>query len=488
MPLPSRFFLLFSLTILVFFFAIFLPFRPSISLWYHTLSFGGFRRLISRSLHSKLWDDAFTVMGSEHQTSLTKSDYAVSEAPSELSVLTDAIKYKMAQNKVSRDMRAAARDNVPTRVDVQRQLVTNTTRAPAARANPPTQAIVAGVIARHLGRDIGSTKLVNKIKPVESVKERVILEETVVRALPAKPQHKIYPAANHLAQRPVEETIQVSNGQQIGNTCQDRTRYADIAREPGGGCLAYSDSINPQVVVADPDEVAGDWNDVPVPIELRRLKIPEKIPTPMTHDRNVFMVGLPPTITVPMLATFIRGGKIESIIIVDEGKRVGVQSAVISFFSRKAAKKLMQWMLESPRLVIDRHIARPSLAMAPPPPIIPNGGGSRVLIVENIPLEIKDDEEFWNFVHEVAAKYTFKIGVQETQIWPVDVADKEKGFAGVVVFDTYHMGVEMRKIFRQRLRLEVVWGHDRCEDPLVPEKFYEFVEYKKKKQYDDESD
>lgn len=423
-------------------------------------------------------------MGSERHNSLTKSDYAVSEAPSELSVLTDVIKYKMVQNKVSRDMRTAARNNAPIRVDVQRgRLVTNTTRTPAAEGDP--QAIVA---ARRLGPDIGSTDLVNKIRPAESVKERVVLEEPVVRALLAKPQHKIYPAANHLAQRPVGETIQISNGEQIGNTCQDRTRYADIAREPGGGCLAYSDSINPQVVVADPNEVAGDWNDVPVPVELRRHKIPEKILTPMTYERNVFMVGLPPTITVPMLATFIRGGKIESIIIVDEGKRGGVQSAVISFFSRKAAKKLMQWMLESPRLVIDRHIARPSLAMALPPPIVPNGGGSRVVIVKNIPLGIKDDEEFWNFVHEVAAKYTFKIGVQETRIWPVEVANEEKGFAGVVVFDTYHMGIGMSKIFRQRLRLEVRWGHDRCEDQLVPEKFYEFVEYKKKKQYEGESD
>lgn len=438
------------------------------------------------TLHSKLWNDAFTVTGSERHNSLSKSDYAVSEAPSELSVLTDVIKYKMVQNKVSRDMRTAARDNAPIRVDIQRnQLVINTTRAPAAENDLPIQSIVT---ARRLSLDIQFTELGNKIKPVESIEERVDLEEPFVRALPAKPQHKIYPAANHLAQRPVGETIQISNGQQIGNTCQDRTRYADIAREPGGGVLAYSDSINPQVVVADPNEVAGDWNDVPVPVELRRHNIPEKMLAPMTHERNVFMVGLPPTITVPMLATFIRGGKIESIIIVDEGKRGGVQSAVISFFSRKAAKRLIQWMLESPRLVIDRHIARPSLIMALPPPVVPNGGGSRVVIVKNIPLKIKNDEEFWNFVHEVAAKYTFKIGVQETRIWPVEVTDEEKGFAGVVAFDTYHMGVEMSKIFRQRLRLEVRWGHDRCEDPLVPEKFYEFVEYKKKKQYEGESD
>lgn len=420
---------------------------------------------------------------------MAKSDYAVSEAPSELSVLTDVIKYKMIQNRVSRDMRTAAMENAPIRV--RSQLVINTTRTLVDKNNMPAQAIDVGVVARHVNLDIEPTELVNNIKPVDSA-EGIVLEGPTVRALPTKNQPKIYPAANHLAQRLVEETIQDSEEQQIGNTCEDRTRYADIARDPergGPSYIDYADSINPQVVVADPNEVAGDWNDVPVPIELRRQKTPEKVlPAPMTHGRNIFMVGLPPTITVSMLATFIRGGKIESIIIVDEGKKGGVQSAVISFFSRKAARRLMQWMLESPRLVTDRHIARPSLAMALPPPVIPSGGGSRVIIVKNIPLEIKTDEEFWNFVHRVAKKYTFKIGVQETRIWPVEVTDEEKGFAGVVVFDTYHMGLEMSKIFRQRLRLEVRWGHDRCEDPLVPEKFYEFVEYKKKKQYEDESD
>lgn len=399
--------------------------------------------------------------------SSAKSDDDASESPSEISMLTDAVKYKILQNKVSREMRTPTQGIVTTRLGTRQNQPA--TSASAAENTRPV---------RHAKPDI---QLGNNIKPVE---EHVDSAEFIAYFPRRRSQPKIYPAANHLAQGPIDD----SDGQQIVNTCEDRTRYADIARDHTGVNPFYADSINPQVVVADPNEVAGDWNDVPVPMELRRQKTPEKpLPSPLTYERSIFMVGLPPTITVPMLATFIRGGKIESIIIINEGKKVGVQRAMITFFSRKAAKRLMNWMLESPRLVMDRHIARPSLEMALPPPMIPSGGGSRVVIIKYIPVELETDEQFWNFVHRVAAKYTFKIGVQETYIWQIDDTDEEKR-SGVVVFDTYQMGLEMSKIFRQRLGLEVKWGHDRCEDPLVSEKFYEFVEYKKKKQYDDESD
>lgn len=406
-------------------------------------------------------------MDSDYHSSASSDDDA-SESPSEISLLTDAVKYKMLQNKVSREMRTPTQGIVTTRL--------------GAKQNQPASAAGNTRPVRHAKPDI---QLGNNIKPVE---EHVVSAEFIAY-FPRRSHPKIYPAANHLAQGPIDDSIQNSDEQQIGNTCEDRTRYADIARDPMGVNPVYADSINPQVVVADPNEVAGDWNDVPVPMELRRQKPPEKpLPSPLTYERSIFMVGLPPTITVPMLASFIRGGKIESIIIVNEGKKVGIQSAVITFFSRKAAKRLTNWMLESPRLVMDRHIARPSLGMALPPPMIPSGGGSRVVIVKYIPVELQTDEQFWNFVHRVAAKYTFKIGVQETHIWQIDDTDEEKRSSGVVVFDTYQMGLEMSKIFRQRLGLEVKWGHDCCEDPLVSEKFYEFVEYKKKKQYDDESD
>lgn len=393
-------------------------------------------------------------------------------------MLTDAVKYKMFQNRVSREMRTTTQGIVTTRLGTkQNQPAISTTRASAAENTRPV---------RHAKPDIQPTEFGNNIKPVE---KHVVSTELIAHFPRSRSQPKIYPAANHLAQGPIDDSIQNSDGQQIGNTCEDRTRYADIARDPTGVNPGYADSINPQVVVADPNEVAGDWNDVPVPMELRRQKTPEKpLPSPLTYERSIFMVGLPPTITISMLASFVRGGKIESIIIINEGKKVGIQSAVITFFSRKAAKRLMNWMLESPRLVIDRHVARPSLEMALPPPMIPSGGGSRVVIVKYIPVELQTDEQFWNFIHRVAAKYTFKIGVQETHIWQIDDTDEEKRFSGVVVFDTYQMGLEMSKILRQRLGLEVKWGHDRCEDPLLSEKFYEFVEYKKKKQYDSESD
>lgn len=410
---------------------------------------------------------------------MAKSD----DRASELSLLTDAVKYNVVQNKVSREMRIATQGNVVTRANLRRnQPVISPTRASAAKNDRP---IKADVPARHAKLDIQPTEPDNNVKLVE---EHVISTELVARVPRTRSQPKIYPPYNHIAQNPIGNSIQNAHEHQIGNTCQDRTRYADIARDPAGGSPAYADSINPQVVVADPDEVAGDWNDVPVPMELRR-KTPEKpLPNPLTHARSIFMVGLPPTITVSMLASFIRGGKVESIIIVDEGKKGGVQSAVITFFSRKVAKRLMNWMLESPRLVMDRHIARPSLSMTLPPPTVPSGGGSRVVIVKNVPEEIQTNEEFWNFVHHVATKYSFKIGVQETHIWSAEDAGEEKRVEGAIVFDTYQMGIEMSKIFKQRLRLDVKWGHDRCEDPFVTQKFYEFVEYKKKKQYDDESD
>lgn len=297
-------------------------------------------------------------------------------------------------------------------------------------------------------------------------------------------QHRNSPPINRFRRRPTAEFFERVARPQIINTCEDNTKYADIAL----GNSYYADAINPQVVVADPDEVAGDWNDVPVPIELRRLKAPPEKIVEKTFERNVFMAGLPPTITVGMLAAVVRGGKIESIYIVDQGKKVGMRSAVISFFSRSAARRLIRWMVESPPLYIDRYIARPSIAKAVAPPIVPHGGGSRVVIIKNIPGNINDDESFWKFVHKTADRYQCKIKVQETHIWPVDANDEERGLSGVVIFESYHMGLDMHRIFKQRLNLEVRWGRDRCEDPLGTQKLYEFVEYKKKKQYDSESD
>lgn len=474
-PYPSVHLLFYSglhlhLSLVSHFFLLILPFCDVLDTSYPLLLFTNscFRR--------KLWDDTFSnTIESEGDASGAESCDAVSKAASDMSVFTDIVKYRMAQTKTSREVIDTAEKDRVAGTDFQH----SQSVADIANSNPVENNVPINEAASISGTD-----------SAEHDGWNVASKEFAVQA--PSSNSKIDNSSIDLPGRFSDITVpQEDEEPQFVNTCKDNTRYADIACDYGGGFLSYADSINPQVVVADPDEVAGDWNDVPVPVELRRTKVPEKSrktskpsKTPRNFERNVLVVGLPPTITIAMIATFVRGGKIEKISIVNEGNREGVQNALISFFSRRAARKFHQWIKEHPRLVIDCHTPNAFLVMTVPPPVIPLRGGSRVVIINNVPKEIQSNDAFYDFISKAAAWYHHKISIQETRFWPVTVRGEERGFAGAVIFDSYHVGLEMGKILEQRMKLEVIWGHDRCEEPLVREKQYKFIENKEKKQHD----
>lgn len=253
--------------------------------------------------------------------------------------------------------------------------------------------------------------------PAENLKEvasTALVTRTPTDKLPAKDHPAVKPAPTYNQRKGYNETS------------QDKTKYDNNARLPGQQTPPWGDGPGPQVVYADPDEVAGSWNDVPVPLELlrkpKKTKKPSKPPPPVidrTSKREVVLTYLPHYITTQMLSTFVRGGRIEEFFIEHSGyygPKIHPMSCAIRFYSEDEAAAFVNWVKADPPLYVDDYLVRCGTRMIHKAPALPEGGATRSVLFVVLPEGVDSPEDLEIFVKDVAKNNKIIIGIEDVVV------------------------------------------------------------------------
>ncbi|KAI5851549.1 hypothetical protein DFP73DRAFT_159364 [Morchella snyderi] len=227
------------------------------------------------------------------------------------------------------------------------------------------------------------------------------------------------------------------------------------------GLCAPAES-NPAVWIAGLDRPPGSWNDVPTPPELLRKE--KVVVNKYDCARVVKLTRLPIEITTAMVATFVRGGKIDDIRVIDAEKSNSFKQALITFCNPEPAASFFQWVQEYPgSLVVDGLRCHGVLGLTIQPPAYDRE--SRVLLLTSLPDEVNSINKLRSFVESTA---------QDDDGHPFTIQSQKLYFNGgglkssaSITFDSIEAAEIMKIKWEIEWGISIEWGRDECEDRLL---------------------
>ncbi|KAH8152014.1 uncharacterized protein LAJ45_04007 [Morchella importuna] len=237
----------------------------------------------------------------------------------------------------------------------------------------------------------------------------------------------------------------------------------DPAKNLGTWGLGVTAESNSAVWITGLDRSPGFWNDVPTPPELLKKK---KVVVVNEYDcaRVVKLTRLPIEITTAMVATFVRGGKIDDIRIIDAEKSNSFKQALITFCNPESAASFFKWVQEYPgSLVVDGLRCHGVLGLTVQPPAYDRE--SRVLILTCLPDAVNSINKLHSFVKSTA---------QDDDGHSFTVQNQKLYFNGgglkssaSITFDSIEGAIFMRMKWEIEWGMSIEWGRDECEDRLL---------------------
>lgn len=237
----------------------------------------------------------------------------------------------------------------------------------------------------------------------------------------------------------------------------------DPTQNVGTWGLRATAESDPAVWIAGLDRPPGFWNDVPTPSELLKKK---KVAVVNEYDcaRVVKLTRLPIEITTAMVATFVRGGKIDDIRIIDAEKSNSFKQALITFCNTESAASFFKWVQEYPgSLVVDGLRCHGVLGLTVQPPAYDRE--SRVLLLTCLPDAVNSINKLRSFVESTA---------QDDDGHPFTVQNQKLYFNGgglkssaSITFDSIEGAIFMKMKWEIEWGMNIEWGRDECEDRLL---------------------